>query len=113
MNRPPNYLKMYRKKSPLTQSDIAFLMELTDYSNISRYEKGQRNASIDFLLMYHLLFNTSIESFYEQQSDQILSKLLNRIDLLIEDIRKEERSRINTFRIEFLESVINRLTNQI
>jgi transcriptional regulator with XRE-family HTH domain len=45
MSHPSNYLRMYRKKSPLTQSDMGFLIGLKEISNISRYEKGQRQPT--------------------------------------------------------------------
>lgn len=110
MSNAPNYLRVYRKRSPLTQGDIAYLMNLTDYSNISRYEKGQRTPSIEMLLVYHLLFNTSIELFFEPKHEIILSSLLDRVEKLISDLRKEDKDISNSSRVKFLEQVINRLT---
>lgn len=112
MSPPINYLRIYRKRSPLTQADIAFLMKLSDYSNISRYEKGQRAASIEFLLTYYLLFAASIESFFEPQSEIIRSSLQERIGALVVDLKKENDSNNDT-RIKFLEEVLIRLTNWI
>jgi transcriptional regulator with XRE-family HTH domain len=107
---PPNFLRLYRKRSPLTQADIAYLMSLSDYSNISRYEKGQRTPSIELLLVYHLLFAKSIESFFEHQSEIILSNLLERIEPLISQLKNEGNVQNNTSRIKFLEQVLIRLT---
>ena len=112
MSPPINFLRIYRKRSPLTQADIALLMNLPDYSNISRYEKGQRSPSIELLLAYHFLFATSIESFFEPQSEIIRSDLRERIEPLINDLKKEEDKTNNT-RIKFLEEVLIRLTNWI
>lgn len=108
MSHPPNYLRVYRKRSPLTQSDIMFLLKLTDCSNISRSEKGQRTPSIELLLVYHFLFATSIESFFEPQSEIILTSLLERIEHLANDLKKEGDANL---RIKFLEQTIIRLTN--
>jgi transcriptional regulator with XRE-family HTH domain len=110
MSPPINFLRIYRKRSPLTQADIAFLMKLSDYSNISRYEKGQRSPSMEFLLVYHILFATSIESFFEPQSEIIRSGLLERIEALIIDLKNQSDPN-NETRIEFLEKVLIRLTN--
>lgn len=110
MSPPINFLRIYRKRSPLTQADIAFLMKLSDYSNISRYEKGQRSASIEFLLTYHFLFATSIESFFEPQSEITRSGLLERIEPLIKHLKSESNPNNDT-RIKFLEQVFIRLTN--
>lgn len=110
MSNAPNYLRVYRKRSPLTQGDIGFLMSLPDYSNISRYEKGQRTPSIEILLVYHLLFNTSIEQFFEPELEIIHANLLERMEKLIVDLKKDSSVLNNSSRIKFLELVINRLT---
>lgn len=106
MSPPPNYLRVYRKRSSLTQADIAFLMKLPDYSNISRYEKGQREPSIEFLLVYHLLFNASVESFFVPQSGMILSDLQHQIELLLSNHRSANAT---DPRIKFLEEVLIRI----
>jgi len=110
MSPPINFLRIYRKRSPLTQADVAFLRNLPDYSNISRYEKGQRAASIEFLLTYHYLFETSIELFFGPQAEIIRSELIERIRLLINNL-KNENDPNNDTRIKFLEEVLIRLTN--
>ena len=113
MSHPPNFLRLHRKRSPLTQADIAYLMSLPDYSNISRCEKGQRSPSVELLLVYHHLFDTSVESFFEPQSDSILSTLLERIKQLASDLKKEEDIPKNASRIRFLEEIFIRLTKWI
>ena len=110
MLRHPNYLRLYRKKSPLTQSDIAFLLQLPDYSNISRYEKGHRVPNIDLLIAYHYLFKTPIESFFELQSNEILVSLRQRIELLIKELKESSPAIHNGPRIKFLEEALASLT---
>lgn len=111
MSPSSNYLRMYRKKSPLTQSDVGFLVGIKDISNISRYEKGLRQATIEFLLNYHHLFEISIERFYEPQSELIKEHLTERIQMLILEIKKSNNTLKNNPRINFLNQVIIRLTN--
>lgn len=106
MSPPPNYLRVYRKRSSLTQADIAFLMKLPDYSNISRYEKGQREPSIEFLLVYHLLFSTTVESFFEPQSGSLLPGLQKQIKQLLGNLRSANAT---DPRIKFLEEVLIRI----
>ena len=86
-------------------------MKLPDESTVSRYEKGLRVPSIELLLLYHHLFDTSIESFFELQSQAILKDLSRDIQCLIEEIQKEELTSKNTLRIKFLEEIIIKLTN--
>ncbi|MBK9962479.1 MAG: helix-turn-helix transcriptional regulator [Saprospiraceae bacterium] len=113
MSPSSNYLRMYRKKSPLTQSDMGFLVGIKDISNISRYEKGQRQPTIEFLLNYHHIFEISIETFFEPQSELVKGQLTERIQMLILEIKKSNNTLKNTSRIKFLEQIIIRLTNYI
>lgn len=110
MSSPPNYLRVYRKRSGLNQEDIAYLMDLPDYSNISRYEKGQRSPTTELLLTYKHLFDTPIESFFEQESELIKLKLIQRIVQLVPELKKEQITLKNTPRIKYLEETIKRLT---
>ncbi len=111
MSSPPNYLRVYRKRSGLIQEDIAYLLNLPDYSNISRYEKGQRAPNTELLLTYHHLFDVPVESFYEQESEIVRLNLIQRIRALISELKEEKQITLkNTLRIKFLEQVITRLT---
>jgi len=111
MTTSQNFLRLYRKRSSLSQKDIAFLMRLSDYSKISRYEKGQRTPSIELLLVYHHLFDTSIKSFFESYSESIELSLAEQIKYLIGDLKKKDNIPKNISRIRFLEQVLRRLMN--
>ncbi|MCC6816190.1 MAG: helix-turn-helix transcriptional regulator [Saprospiraceae bacterium] len=113
MSSPPNYLRVYRKRSGLIQEDIAYLLNLPDYSNISRYEKGQRSPNTELLLTYHHLFDVPVESFYEQESEIVKVNLIQKAKDLITELKKDNQITLkNTLRIKFLEQVITRLTNK-
>jgi transcriptional regulator with XRE-family HTH domain len=104
-----NYLRAFRKRTDLKQSDISFLLNQPDYSSISRCEKGHRNPSIEILLLYHLLFNVPIDSLFERQKDDLNEDLIVRIDLLIKELQQLEPSRKVNGRIAFLASTLTRL----
>lgn len=112
MLQTPNLLRIHRKRSPLTQADIAYFMGTSDYSNISRYEKGQRSPTIEFLLLYHHLFDTSIELFFEQHSSTMQSRLLEGIIEYISKLRSDPVVK-NKAKIEFLDQVLKRLATQM
>ncbi len=104
-----NSLRMYRKKSPLNQADVAFLLQLPDYSNISRWEQGQRTPNNEVLLAYYLLFTMPIETFLVLQKDYLAKLLLERIPVLISNLQSMGRSQKIGNRVSYLESVIARL----
>ncbi len=103
-------LRMSRKQSSLNQADLAFILGLSDYSNISRWEQGHRLPSIEVLIAYHLLFGIAIEAFFEREKEAIAKVLAERIKLLLENLKLLKASQKVNGRIEFLESALIRLT---
>ncbi|MBK8241876.1 MAG: helix-turn-helix transcriptional regulator [Saprospiraceae bacterium] len=111
MSTIPNYLKAYRKRTPLMQEEMSFLSDKPDTTNISRYEKGQREPNNETLLVYHYIFDAPIEELLKPESRIVKQKIVERIRDLINELRKEEQITLkNTFKINFLEQTFNRLT---
>jgi transcriptional regulator with XRE-family HTH domain len=105
-----NNLRLYRKQSQLTQSDIAFLMDLSDYSNISHWELGYKKPNIDILIIYHLLFDIPIESLFDRQKQELSESISKRIEGLLGMLKSTPEDDKVTNRIAFLTSALNRLT---
>jgi len=109
MSSPKSYIKLHRKKSPLTQADIAFLMERSDVTAISKCEKGYRYPSIKLLFIYRFLFNTCIESFFPRRSKKVLNNLVKRLELLQDLLKSKEKELDVKARIKFIEKTLKRL----
>ena len=105
-----NNLRLYRKQSQLTQSDIAFIMALADYSNISHWELGNKTPNAEILLMYHLLFDIPTESLFERQKLELKATIRERIKQLLEQLRSGPSDAKVAQRVAFLESALNRLS---
>jgi transcriptional regulator with XRE-family HTH domain len=111
MSNIPNYLKVFRKRSPLMQEDMLSISGLLDVSSISRYEKGQRDPTKEILLIYHHVFDAHIELFFEPESKSMLPGLIQRMKERIMELEKEDQITLkNTSKIKFLEQAIIRLT---
>jgi transcriptional regulator with XRE-family HTH domain len=106
-----NYLQMHRKRSYLTQKDIAFLLNLDDHTNLSRYEKGLRSPNIETLLTYHILFDISIESFFPRQKQSVYVQVVERMGLLLLKLKARDKIPKTRCQISFLESTLTRLNN--
>jgi transcriptional regulator with XRE-family HTH domain len=104
------HLRMYRKQSQLNQADIAYLMQLTDESTISRWEQGQRMPSSDALIAYHLLFDIPLETLIEEQKEQVRFSLVKQIGSLLQQLQKIKQSQKTKGRMQFLEAALTRLT---
>ena len=104
-----NFLRMYRKQQSVTLHDIAYLLNV-DVSNVTRYEKGNRQPTPEVLLTYHLLFNVNIIDVFHEQFKHLCKKLHHRSLSLIEQL-KEERPPRSELRIKYLRNLITRLNN--
>jgi DNA-binding XRE family transcriptional regulator len=56
MTRPlPNYIRTFRKRSGLSQEEMAFLLGLTSGTSVLRHEDGQRVPMLDTALAYSVI----------------------------------------------------------
>jgi transcriptional regulator with XRE-family HTH domain len=105
-----NHLRIVRKRSRLTQLDIAFLLELSDYANVSRWEQGNRLPNIEALVAYHLLFDVPIEDLFERQKRDLAQSLCKRIALRLQSLTNQKQDRKTISRITFLNAALTKLT---
>jgi transcriptional regulator with XRE-family HTH domain len=85
-------------------------MALADYSNISHWELGNKTPNAEILLMYHLLFDIPIESFFERQKQELKETIRERVKQLVEQLKCGPTDAKLAKRIAFLESAFNRLS---
>jgi transcriptional regulator with XRE-family HTH domain len=60
----PNYLKMLRKRSGLTQRELARLLGCRSGTKVSRYEMGRRKPTFETLLAYEIIFRVQLEQLF-------------------------------------------------
>lgn len=112
MNPIYHDLRSYRKKTCLTQQDVALLFGNKDVSQISRYETCPINPQVEISLLYHLLFNVPMTSFFAQQKEAIHKKLLQRIPNIINEFKAVQSTPLIEEKIEFLSKLLENLTNR-
>ncbi len=110
MNPAYHNLRVFRKKSCLSQEDIAMLLGTKDISQICRLEISPMNPQIELFLLYHLLFNIPAEDFFTEQKNIIRNRLLIRIPNIIDELKCLKSSRMVEEKIKFLTDVLNNLS---
>lgn len=100
---------MYRKRSHLAQSDIAFLLGMSEYSNIAHYEKGRRVPTTELLLLYRILFNAPVECLLESLNSRTSQEFVERLRLLLEKAQEWPDTPRNAGRKAFLQQTLSRL----
>ncbi len=109
MSHIKNFLRAYRKKTHITQFDIAFLLELDNNSRLSRYESGERTPGLDVMLAYHLLFDVPVTTLFAYHRNTMRKRLLSVIPQLIEMLKAQESTANVASRMVELEAVLARL----
>ncbi|MBS1683984.1 MAG: helix-turn-helix transcriptional regulator [Bacteroidetes bacterium] len=106
-----NFLRIIRKRTHLTQVDIASLLNISDFANVSRWEKGIKTPNVEILLGYHILFGISVESLFDRQKQELKQILIPRIRERIAYLHTIENGDPKVKgRIAYLVEVLSRLT---
>jgi transcriptional regulator with XRE-family HTH domain len=75
-----NYLRTYRKRSGLTQGDVAFLAGCRNGAQVSRYEKRRRLPPLRTALACEAIFGVPVSELFaglrESASKEIAQRLL-------------------------------------
>lgn len=102
-----NLLKNLRTESPLDQKDVAQLLDMKA-SNLVRYEHGHRNPPPELLLIYHMLFDTSLRDLFAPIYKHIADTLVARSQRLITELKAHNSSK-SLYKLSFITEVVNRL----
>lgn len=79
----PNYIRTCRKRSCLTQEEVAFLLGSKSSARVSRHERFKQIPDLQTLLAYEMLFRTPVRNLFSSTHKEVEQKLRRRIRLLI------------------------------
>ena len=106
-SRLPNYIRTYRKRSCLTQEDVAFLLGSKSSASVSRHERFKQTPDLPTLLAYEMLFRTPVRDLFSSKHEEVEQKLRNRIRLLIRKLIRAGRGRRIAKKIETLTAYLD------
>ena len=105
----PNYLKTYRKRSHLTQADLAFLfVGVRSETKVNRYENLRRRPDFRTSLGYNIIFGVSFRELFAGECQEIEAGIRKHARLLAEKLRDKPASPEVKAKILFLETFLNR-----
>ena len=70
-----NYLQAYRKKSGLTQREVAFLLGCQDGAQVSRYEKRRRVPPLRMALACEAVFGVPVSQLFAGMREEVEARL--------------------------------------
>ena len=108
MATPPlsNYLLMYRKRTGLSQDEVALLMGSMFGSTVSRHETGDRLASFEAALAYECVLGITVAALFEGESERIRKDVLARARKLRASLRHRHWDRNRELKIRHLTQLI-------
>ena len=73
---------MFRKRSGLSQPELARLLGCKEGSKVSRYERGERAPSFDTLLGYEIVFRETTQKLFAGDSHRARAEIKKRAQAL-------------------------------
>ncbi|MBI1818668.1 MAG: helix-turn-helix transcriptional regulator [Deltaproteobacteria bacterium] len=66
-----NYLRTFRKRSGLSQEEVAFLLGCRFGAKVSRYERFEREPNLRTALSYEVIFHTKVHELFAGIYEQV------------------------------------------
>ena len=96
-HRLQNYLRTYRRKSGLTQQEVAFLLGRKNGAQLSRYEKRQHLPPLRTALACEAIFHVPVAKLFGGVNDGVNREVSERIETLgtrLQDRRNHGRHKL-------------------
>ena len=106
------YLRTYRRRTCLSQDDVAFLLGSLDGGIVSRHERGHRTPVLAGLLGYSLVFNASLHQLYEGTSRNVQAIVCKRARGLLRSLERQPHTPVRQRKIAVLGRIISQAQGQ-
>src|SRR5688572_23896441 len=100
------YLRTHRKRSCLSQDEIAFLLGGMCGTNVSRHELGKRIPLVNTALCYEFLFGVSVSDLYVGVFHQVRNEVSERARILRRSLERKGQCQIRDHKIAFLRKLV-------
>ena len=100
-----NYLRTYRKKSGLSQDEVAFLLGCQNGTKVSRYERFARKPSLETLFAYEVVFGAPARELFAGAYQKVEKRISNRAQLLTRKLNRATPDRMATRKLQILKAI--------
>ena len=102
------YLRTFRRRSGLTQAEVAFLLGVHSGAKVSRYERLSRRPSFQTALGLQAVFGVPAETLLPAISAEVERKIVARAHLLSRRLERHSDSARTQRKLRFLTSIVTR-----
>lgn len=103
----PNYLRMYRRRTHLTQDEIAFLIGGRDGSRLSRYERFRRVPTLEAALALEAALGVPVSELFRGEYAKVEAVVNKRAKVLGFKVKRERYEVRKSYRSNHLKHVSN------
>lgn len=107
-HRVKTYLRTFRRRSGLTQAEVAFLLGAEDGAQVSRYERLSRRPSFRTALGLQAVFGVPADLLAPGISAEVDRNIIRRARLLSRQLQRHSDSARTKRKLRFLLSVMAR-----
>jgi transcriptional regulator with XRE-family HTH domain len=104
----PYRLKSERKRSGLTQQELAHLVGLSAASAVSRLERGEREPEFRTALAYEIVFNRSGAELFPVAFGNVEALVLERAAAIADRLRQIEQNNRTAYKLKRLDDLLVR-----
>lgn len=98
----PHYLRTHRRRSGLSERQVAYLLGCASGSKVSRYERFARLPDLRTLLAYEIIFHAPAQELLAGFYDAIEFATLKRVRALADSLRHAHRTPLVTAQLTAL-----------
>ncbi|HEY3569936.1 MAG TPA: helix-turn-helix transcriptional regulator [Thermoanaerobaculia bacterium] len=96
---------MHRRRTALSQEEVAFLIGAGTAGTVARYELGRREPSLDTALAFEALFKTPVAEIFSGRFNKVEQSVATRAEELIAEVRTAGISPSATAKLQALRTV--------
>jgi transcriptional regulator with XRE-family HTH domain len=100
-----NYLRTYRKRSSLSQDEVAYLLGCQSGTKVSRYERHTRKPNLETLFAYEMVFGAPARELFAGVFQKVEKKIFHRTQLLTRKLNRATSDRMATRKLQILKAI--------
>ncbi len=104
----PNYLLTHRKRSGLSQDEIAFLLGTESGTKISRYETGARTLNLETAFALQVVYGRAASDLFAGLFEEVEGNVLNQTKRLRATIQLEPDDVTRSRKLLAVEAILQR-----
>ncbi len=104
------YLRALRRRTALSQDDVAFLLGAFTGTRVSRHETGACVPPLEVVLAYEIIFGTGVAEIYGDEMFPIAAEVRKRAKRLRDSLAHRRRDARREEKRDALKAVIKRCT---